>query len=124
MAVPGSAAVSPSPLPSPAPEQAEAEAEAEATARATRRPSCGSGGVVGGGGEAKETIGLWGSRVVMGRGGGVYCRRELWRGEGVGTRRALARSGGPAFFCLLLLVMSHSGLVWSGLVRQGQTLRR
>lgn len=66
MAVPGSAAVSPSPLPSPAPEQAEAEA----TARATRRPSCGSGGVVGGGGEAKETIGLWGSRVVMGRGGG------------------------------------------------------
>lgn len=120
MAVPGSAAVSPSP--SPAPEQAEAEAEA--TARATRRPSCGSGGVVGGGGEAKETIGLWGSRVVMGGGGGGYCRRELWRGEGVGTRRALARSGGPAFFCLLLLVMSHSGLVWSGLVRQGQTLRR
>lgn len=67
MAVPGSAAVSPSP--SPAPEQAEAEAEA--TARATRRPSCGSGGVVGGGGEAKETIGLWGSRVVMGGGGGI-----------------------------------------------------
>lgn len=102
MAVPGSAAVSPSPLPSPAPEQAEAEAEAEATARATRRPSCGSGGVVGGGGEAKETIGLWGSRVVMGRGGGG-CTVDENCGEVRGWGRGalwLGRAGRLFFaFC-------------------------